>query len=163
VQPEVRGPIVEREKSVCTEPVGHGHADHAITGEGLPFIERSVRAAGDEAAAVDEHEHRAARAPGWFRRPYVEGQRRGGAVPSAPEHERGVETGKAAHGLRQRLGRGKGLTDPGPRLMSTRRPQPQNPGGRGGVGDAAKDGRVAVPSSAQGTAGRADTCARAPS
>lgn len=56
-QPEVRGYAVQRGEPVHAEPVAGRHGDDSVAGEGAAVVPRTGRAAREEAAAVDPHQH----------------------------------------------------------------------------------------------------------
>lgn len=60
-QPEVGGYVVQRGESVDAQPVADGDTDDAVPGERAAVVPRARRAAPEEAAAVDPHQHRAGR------------------------------------------------------------------------------------------------------
>ena len=62
-QPEVRGYAVQRGEPVHAEPVAGRHGDDAVAGEGAAVVPRAGRAAREEAAAVDPHQHGAGLRP----------------------------------------------------------------------------------------------------
>ena len=57
-QPEVGGDVVQDGEPVHAEPVADGDADDAVAGEGTAVVPGAGRAAREEAAAVDPHQHR---------------------------------------------------------------------------------------------------------